>query len=229
MSRQEKFVQQKSPEPAPVGRKLQPGDIIYSKLPVPLDNPLLAGRMFAVKSVDEADNLVVLPLSTAASAAQYACAVSVQPDKKNWLRKETALVADTEVELSGAWPVVQQPGNLGEAVMSAALTAQEQYREKAQVQRVQADKPLKKDERDVRDKIAELYDGFKRDPATYMDYLKFSSKFYRYSARNSMLIYRQNPYSTFVASKVHWQQIGYSIRTEYERRSIEIYRPVEQQ
>lgn len=228
MNEKSEVVRHESPAPVPVGRKLQPGDIIYSKLPVPINNSMLSGRMFAVKSVDKIGNLVVLPLSTAAEMTQYACAVAVQPDKENWLRKESVLVADTEVELSGSWPVVQQPGNLGKETMHAVFVAQERYREKAEVQRIQADKPLQKDERDVREKIADLYDGFKRDPATYVDYLKFSGNFYRYSARNNLLIYMQNRYSTFVASKAHWQQLGYSIRTEHERRSMEIYRPVEQ-
>lgn len=62
------------------------------------------------------------------------------------------------------------------------------------------------------DMIVGLCESFQRDPEILQDYVKFSARFYRYSARNQMLIYQQAPFATFVASFTRWKKLGYSVR-----------------
>lgn len=44
--------------------------------------------------------------------------------------------------------------------------------------------------------------------ADWLAYLSFSSKFYRYSARNSLLIYAQNPQASYVKGYRAWNDLG---------------------
>ena len=69
-------------------------------------------------------------------------------------------------------------------------------------------------------------DVFKRDPKQYMEYLRFAGQFYQYSIRNRMLIYRQNPYATFVASRTAWNQKEAHILPDQQLKGISILRPI---
>lgn len=69
-------------------------------------------------------------------------------------------------------------------------------------------------------------DNFKRDPKQYMEYLRFAGQFYQYSIRNRMLIYRQNPYATFVASRTAWNQKEAHILPDQQLKGISILRPI---
>lgn len=56
--------------------------------------------------------------------------------------------------------------------------------------------------------IAEYQD----DPEQIVELLEFKSKFYNYSIRNCLLIRKQNPYATFVASYSRWQELGFPVK-----------------
>ena len=62
------------------------------------------------------------------------------------------------------------------------------------------------------DMILDVCKNFKGHPKLLADYLKFSARFYRYSARNQFMIYSKNPFSTFVASYTQWKKMGYSVK-----------------
>ena len=78
----------------------------------------------------------------------------------------------------------------------------------------------------LQQQIKEMCDNFKRDPKQYMEYLRFAGQFYQYSIRNRMLIYRQNPYATFVASRTAWNQKEAHILPDQQLKGISILRPI---
>lgn len=71
--------------------------------------------------------------------------------------------------------------------------------------------------------IAEA-ENFQQDPLKIAEVLKFSSQFYQYSYRNTILIHRQNPNATFVQSFDKWKEAGAFIRRG--QRGINILVPV---
>lgn len=58
----------------------------------------------------------------------------------------------------------------------------------------------------------------------YKEYLRFSSKFTDYSARNAMLINLQKPHATYVASYGKWKKLGRQV--ERGEKGIVIFAPV---
>lgn len=62
------------------------------------------------------------------------------------------------------------------------------------------------------EQIENLINTFEEDPEQIADLLEFSSKFYQYSERNTMLIYKQNKYAVFVQSFDKWKENGYSVK-----------------
>ena len=42
--------------------------------------------------------------------------------------------------------------------------------------------------------IVEMLDALEKEPAQIADFLEFGSRFYRYSLKNNLLIYRENPH-----------------------------------
>lgn len=60
--------------------------------------------------------------------------------------------------------------------------------------------------------IINLAESFKEKPEVLADTLKFGSKFYHYSIRNTMLIYTQNEYATFVESYKALKDKGYNVQ-----------------
>lgn len=54
--------------------------------------------------------------------------------------------------------------------------------------------------------IQEIAENWQEKPETIADFLIFSSRFHRYSTRNMMLVYRQNPNATFLDSFNGWKE-----------------------
>lgn len=54
----------------------------------------------------------------------------------------------------------------------------------------------------------------------WLSYLCFQSKFYNYSFRNTMLIYRQNPQATYVKGYKAWNQLGRYVKKGSKGLSI---------
>lgn len=71
--------------------------------------------------------------------------------------------------------------------------------------------------------IQELTKHWENDPKDIAEYLAFSTQFYKYSSRNTMLIYRQRPDSVFIASYTHWKELGYYVQEG--EHGANIYRP----
>lgn len=62
----------------------------------------------------------------------------------------------------------------------------------------------------MKEMIQTLAESYQENPENIAELLQFGSKFYRYSVRNTMLIYRQNPHATYVQSYKAWKEMGYS-------------------
>lgn len=56
--------------------------------------------------------------------------------------------------------------------------------------------------------IVDLAKTWQDNPEDVAEFIRFQSRFHHYSARNKMLIYRQNPYASFVASMADFNGNG---------------------
>lgn len=77
----------------------------------------------------------------------------------------------------------------------------------------------------AKEQIQNLCNSFKKDPQQYVEYLKFSARFYKYSGRNMMLIYQQKPGANFVASRTAFKDMGYDLKPGQWRHPAWIIRP----
>lgn len=75
-------------------------------------------------------------------------------------------------------------------------------------------------------RIEELARTWQDRPEDITEYIRFQSRFYTYSARNKMLIYKQNPYASFVASMADFNKMGYWVRRGQHGMSISVYMPI---
>lgn len=64
----------------------------------------------------------------------------------------------------------------------------------------------------AREQIESMARGFQERPETIAEYLEFGSRFYKYSVKNTMLIYSQNPAATYVQSFKAWKDTHYSVK-----------------
>ena len=141
--------------------------------------------------------------------------------------KSFTAALNMQVHMSAKWPILRQPLHLIESETTHLLNAIENYAlNHSDIKHIQTDQPVEF-EKDLWDQVNDLYSNFKKDPATFFEYLKFSKQFYEYSARNQAMIYRQNPHATFVVSKQRWDQLKYSILPEHINRFMTIFRPAE--
>lgn len=65
---------------------------------------------------------------------------------------------------------------------------------------------------ELQQKVIDLAENFHQNPEEIAEYLKFSTRFYNYSSRNTMLIYKQNPGAVFCNSYKAYQDMGYSVK-----------------
>ena len=77
----------------------------------------------------------------------------------------------------------------------------------------------------AKEQIQNLCNSFKKDPQQYVEYLKFSARFYKYSGRNMMLIYHQKPSANFVASRTAFKDMGYDLKPGKWKYPAWIIRP----
>lgn len=64
---------------------------------------------------------------------------------------------------------------------------------------------------DAKQRVIDLAENWEADAKDVTEFLIFSSRFPRYSIRNQMLIYKQNPYAMFVAGFERFKEMGYFI------------------
>lgn len=65
---------------------------------------------------------------------------------------------------------------------------------------------------EMKQKVIDLAKNFNDNPQSLIEYLQFSTRFYNYSSRNSLLIYQQNPGAAFCNSYKAYQDMGYSVK-----------------
>ena len=73
---------------------------------------------------------------------------------------------------------------------------------------------LKQDEakEKLKAQVTEIVTNFENNPEDILEFLHFSSRFYQYSTKNKMLIYRQNPGARFCASYNKLKEMGYQVQ-----------------
>ena len=74
-------------------------------------------------------------------------------------------------------------------------------------------------------KLLEMAASWRESPEVVEELVAFGSRFYRYSVRNTMLIYSQNPHATYVQSYLAWKRLGYHVRRG--EQGIKVLTPVE--
>lgn len=75
----------------------------------------------------------------------------------------------------------------------------------------------------LKSKLKDISDNFKVDPTLIAEYISFSSKFYKYSANNSQLLYMQNSHAQFVGSYNYFKENGYAVQKG--EKSMQIFVP----
>lgn len=81
------------------------------------------------------------------------------------------------------------------------------------------------DKKQLNEKILEMAKSFEESPEVLAEVLVFESRFYRYSLRNTLAIYNQNPGATYVQSFDAWKRAGYSVKKG--EQGIKVLTPVE--
>lgn len=66
--------------------------------------------------------------------------------------------------------------------------------------------------KELQNKVLDLAESFKQNPQDIAEYLKFTSRFYNYSSRNTMLIYMQNMGAMYCNSFKGFKDMGYSVK-----------------
>ncbi len=76
---------------------------------------------------------------------------------------------------------------------------------------------------ELNNRVLECAKNFSESPESMMEYLKFQSNFYQYSAKNTILIQMQNPAARFCGSFKSFKDKGYSVKKE--ESSMKIFVP----
>lgn len=83
----------------------------------------------------------------------------------------------------------------------------------------------KKDQvNEINEDIKNILDNFKRSPERMKELFEFAAGFYKYSAKNTMLIMEQNRGATFVQSFDKWKEDGYHVLKG--QRGLKVFVPV---
>lgn len=67
--------------------------------------------------------------------------------------------------------------------------------------------------------------NFEQSPEEIAELINMRANMYHYSVKNTMLIYAQNPYATYVQSFAAWNKMGYSVKKN-SKGNIKIFVPV---
>lgn len=73
-------------------------------------------------------------------------------------------------------------------------------------------KQRKQREEQMKELVRDLAASWQENPETIAEAVSFGSRMYKYSVRNNMLIYKQNPYATYVQSFQAWKEMGVSVK-----------------
>lgn len=197
------------------------GMLLYSKTEL----SEARARLFLVESVDaETGEITALGLTTKAGTDDSLWEIARTEENK--LFKPYLAQLEAQYIFSHDWPFVIQPQCVQKSQLEELLEAREQYKKDNKLRRIMMrEAPLEGTDK-LQQQIKEMCDNFKRDPKQYMEYLRFAGQFYQYSIRNRMLIYRQNPYATFVASRTAWNQKEAHILPDQQLKGISILRPI---
>ncbi|MCC8028008.1 MAG: hypothetical protein LIP16_22215 [Clostridium sp.] len=82
-----------------------------------------------------------------------------------------------------------------------------------------------KEKAEIDETIKSIINNYRENPENLLELLEFGSRFYKYSARNNMLLHKQNPYVTYVQNYTDWKNAGWPVKKG--ETGLWIYHPQE--
>lgn len=80
-------------------------------------------------------------------------------------------------------------------------------------------------EKEVKQLILKTAEEYQENPENIVELVTFGSKFYRYSTKNNLLVYAQNPNANYVQSFAAWKKAGYTVKKG--EKGLKVYVPVQ--
>lgn len=203
------------------------GEVVFTRIRE--DDGRVSRRMMFVAEQAEDGRLTGLCISSARennerTSAEYG--VPVGRTRSNGLFCDCWVQADTEYLLSPHDVFRMKKVVLSENEIQSVMAVRETAVAQNAVKQLERQASYKDEYEQMEDEILEMASRFEEDPKLYNEYLKFSAQFRTFSARNTMLIFKQNPYATFVASYTDWKfKHKYPVR-QNEHPHIRLFRPV---
>ena len=199
--------------------------LIYSKVTLPASQSEEMSKIFVVKDIDAVTgNVTAFLLTSRISKKNHEGNHIINPDKVNKLRMPSLIQTAREFVFPSDWDFTVMSGRIDDISFAAALGTQEQYKKNNEIIIVDVTDTAPEVDA-LRDQITELQNSFQADPNLLLEYLAFKAQFYNYSPRNSLMIYTQNRYATFVGSRTLYKKLGYEILPDQRMKGIEIVRP----
>lgn len=209
--------------PANKASTLRPGSMLFAKLTMESASFDKRDKIFVVKEVRGDGSFTAYRVTSTPKRAEDLDALAVTPDTVNKLVKASSIKTDKEYLFPATYPFVKLHGVITPAQITELMLLQESYKEKNEIKVMEVAEPVTDNKDEIKEAVKDMLNDFRRDPKLIMEYLAFSAKFYRYSAKNCLRIYAQNPYATFVGSKKQFRELGYQVNRDAKK--IEILRP----
>ena len=191
---------------------LRAGSLIRTRVVLPNTEFENRQKIFVVKQVRGDGRFTAYAFTSHQERAAYVTSFALKADEVNLLLKDSVVQISPEYDFPADWNYTKMHGVLVPAQMTELMLLQESYKEKNVVEKIEVDQKQADDLREVRAAVQRVERELKKDPKKLIDYLAFSAKFYRYSSRNLMLLYAQNPSATFTAGKGRYQRMGYRVK-----------------
>lgn len=116
-----------------------------------------------------------------------------------------------------------EPGKLKIKQISSDDRTSELENIRAQIKNMRGNKISQKE---IVDYVCEQSEKYKPTVDEYREMLDFRAKFYNYSFCNNIMIYMQNPHSSYVGSFDHFRKLGYPVRKGERGMIVRVPKPV---
>ena len=199
------------PEPTPSIRKQ---DVIQTTIEF-YDTKARAKRLLLVADTTDNNEYVCFNITSQAKRGDYPEAVLIPHSTENHFRTDSYVRCNAEyiIATDSIYSDLRKtPIRIGDADFARVMERYHQMQQAGKVQRVYNTVEPKRDEFDkLKAQALEMVENYKKDPKMIAELVDFRSKFYRYSLNNTILIEKQNPHATYVASFKGWKSRGYNV------------------
>lgn len=199
------------PKPTPSIRKQ---DVIQTTIQF-YDTKERAKRLLLVADTTDNNEYVCFNITSQTRRGDYPEAVRIphSPENHLWMDSYVRCNAEYIIATDSIYSDLRKTSiRIGDADFARVMERYHQMQQAGKVQRVYNTVEPKRDEFDkLKAQALEMVENYKKDPRMIAELVDFRSKFYRYSLNNTILIEKQNPYATFVASFKGWKSRGYNV------------------